>query len=107
MKAKSNVYVAAVRVLAAITPGGVNSSCYVNILGGLLLGCCTMRYATFDVNVFEVGLLEAIRSPKYIAAKECLMTVQPEKERYSACVCYNCEKRLLRERAGLAFELKV
>ena len=33
---------------------------------GRLLGCCTRRYATFDVNVSEVGLIKAIRSKKYI-----------------------------------------
>ncbi|MBR3298411.1 MAG: radical SAM protein [Clostridia bacterium] len=40
---------------------------------GRLLGCSRNRYATFDVNVFEVGLAKALRSPGYIAAKECLL----------------------------------
>lgn len=73
---------------------------------GRLLGCCTRRHATFDVNVFEIGLIEAIRSPKYILNKECLMTVHPEKARFSSCTCYACEKRIARERAGIAFSLK-
>ena len=72
---------------------------------GRLLGCCTRRYATFDVNVFEVGLVRAIRSAKYIEAKECLLTVHPDRERYSSCTCYDCETRKKREQAGLAFEL--
>ena len=73
---------------------------------GRLLGCCTRRYATFDVNVFEVGLIEAIRSPKYILNKECLLTVYPDEERYSSCTCYACGTRLQREKAGIAFSLK-
>lgn len=72
---------------------------------GRLLGCCTRRYATFDVNVFEVGLIEAIRSPKYILNKECLMTVHPDKERFSSCTCYSCPTRLKREESGIAFKI--
>ena len=73
---------------------------------GRLLGCCTRRYATFDVNVFEVGLIEAIRSPKYILNKECLTTVHPDYERYSSCTCFACTSRLLREKAGIAFDIE-
>lgn len=73
---------------------------------GRLLGCCTRRFATFDVNVFETGLIAAIRSPKYILNKECLMTLHPEKDRFSSCTCFACAKRIARERAGIAFSLK-
>lgn len=72
---------------------------------GRMLGCCTRRYATFDINVFEVGLIEAIRSPKYIEAKECLMSVHPDKEKYGLCTCWDCPTRKKRENAGLAFKL--
>ncbi len=72
---------------------------------GRMLACCTRRYATFDINVFEVGLIEAIRSPKYIEAKECLMTVHPDKEKYGSCTCWDCPTRKKRENAGLAFKL--
>ena len=72
---------------------------------GRMLGCCTRRYATFDVNVFEVGLEAAMKSPKYMQAKECLLTVNPDKEKYGACTCYNCNMRIQREKAGVALEL--
>ena len=39
---------------------------------GRLLGCCTRKYATFNVNVFDVGLIQAMWSPKYIEAKNVL-----------------------------------
>ena len=72
---------------------------------GRMLGCSAKRYATFDVNVFEMSLVEAIRSPKYIAAKECLMTVHPDKEKYGTCVCFDCPTRKLREKAEIEFKL--
>lgn len=72
---------------------------------GRMLGCCTRRYATFDVNVFEVGLEAAMKSPRYMQAKECLLTVHPDKEKYGSCTCYECGKRLQREKAGMALEL--
>ena len=70
-----------------------------------MLGCSDKIYATFDVNVFEVGLVVAIRSPKYIEAKECLMTLHPDKEKYWTCVCFDCPTRKLREKAELEFKL--
>lgn len=72
---------------------------------GRLLGCCTRRYATFDVNVFEVGLEAALRSPKYLLAKKCLTTVHPDAETYSSCMCYDCPFRRQREEVGMALEL--
>ena len=72
---------------------------------GRLLGCCTRRYACFDVNVFEVGLIKAIRSPKYIEAKECLFSVHPEKDEYGSSTCFKCNKRIKREEAGIALKL--
>jgi len=74
---------------------------------GRMLGCCTRMYATFDVNVFESGLIEAIRSPKYIEAKKCLLTVHPDKEIFGSCTCYDCPIRLQRESAGLAYDTQM
>ena len=71
---------------------------------GRLLGCCNQNYASFDVNVFEVGLIEAIRSPKYNETKKCLMTVHPDKEKYGSCPCYDCPTRITREKANQAFK---
>ena len=73
---------------------------------GRLLGCCTRKYATFNVNVFDVGLIQAMWSPKYIEAKKCLMTLFPDKKRFGSCTCYDCEKRLQREAAGTALKLR-
>lgn len=73
---------------------------------GRLLGCCDNMNAAFDVNVFEVGLINAIRSPKYSIAKKCLLTVHPDKDHYSACMCYGCKKRLKREQSGIMLEIK-
>lgn len=72
---------------------------------GRLLGCCDQKYACFDVNVFEVGLEAAMKSPKYILTKECLLTVHPDKDKYGSCICFNCERRIQREKAGVALEL--
>lgn len=69
---------------------------------GRMLGCCNRTYAAFDTNVFETGLLAAMRSPEYIEAMECLMNVHPDKEKYGSCACYDCEIRRQRETAGLA-----
>ena len=74
---------------------------------GRMLGCCNRKYATFDVNVFETGLMEAMISPKYIEAKKCLLTVHPDKEIFGACMCFNCKIRLQRESAGLAYDTQM
>ena len=72
---------------------------------GRFLGCCANEYASFDVNVFEVGLEAAMKSLKYIQAKECLLSVHPDKEKYGSCICFNCNTRIQREKAGVALEL--
>ena len=74
---------------------------------GRLLGCCTNRYAPFDINVFETGLLEAIFSPQYKLSKECLMEVHPDKEKYGTSPCFKCPTRLTREKNEQAFEVKI
>ena len=73
---------------------------------GRLIGCCCSRYATFDVNVFEVGLEAALRSTKYITKKKCVLTLNPDPNEYSSCLCYDCDKRKQRESSGLVLELK-
>lgn len=73
---------------------------------GRLLGCCTRKYAPFAINVFDVGLIEAIRSPQYIKAKECLLTIHPSKEQYGSCICFNCTSRTQREAEGIVLKLK-
>lgn len=72
---------------------------------GRLLGCCDQKYACFDVNVFEVGLEAAMKSTKYIQAKECLLSVHPDREKYGSCICFNCKRRIQREKADVALEL--
>lgn len=72
---------------------------------GRLLGCCKLMYADFGVNVFDIGLENALRSPKYIAAKECLLTLHPDEERYADCACMNCITRLRRDASGLVVNL--
>ena len=74
---------------------------------GRLLGCCLSQYATFDVNVFDTGLIEAIRSPKYIEAKKCLLTVHPDKDTFGSCTCYDCKIRRQRESIDQAYDLQM
>ena len=72
---------------------------------GRLIGCCTRHYATFDVNVFEVGIQDAIHTAKYMQAKHCLLKTYPEPAKFGECVCFNCEYRQIRERSGKALQL--
>ncbi len=39
---------------------------------GRLIGCCVLFEETFDVNVFDIGLKEALRSPAVMAARRAL-----------------------------------
>ena len=73
---------------------------------GRLLGCCNATHASFDVNVFEVGLQEALKSPEFLKAKKCLFEVNPDETEFGSCMCFDCPTRRERESAGMKLKLK-
>ncbi len=46
-----------------------------------------------------------MKSPGYMLAKGCLLTVHPDKDKYTPCTCYDCKTRIQREKVGVALEL--
>lgn len=73
---------------------------------GDLLGCCDMTKPPYGVNVFEEGLVQALKSEAFMKAKECLLTMHPRKEKFGDCVCFNCAHRKTRERYGKVLNIK-
>lgn len=57
---------------------------------GRLLGCCANFQYDFGVNVFEVGLKEALRSSKYMAAKKMLMNKCVDSTDLADVPCAKC-----------------
>jgi len=58
---------------------------------GRLLGCCCNPREDFGVNVFEVGLAEALNSPKYKYAKQMLLGKVGIPEDTKNIPCVNCK----------------
>ena len=55
--------------------------------------------------MFEVGLKEALFSPKYMKAKRCLLTNHPNPKTYEGCPCIKCGYRIIREGNNTIIEL--
>ncbi|MCI8307292.1 MAG: radical SAM protein [Lachnospiraceae bacterium] len=58
---------------------------------GRLFGCCTNYQYDFGINVFEVGLREALRDSRYMAAKKMLMNKSAECDNIADIPCSKCE----------------
>lgn len=58
---------------------------------GRLLGCCANFRYDFGINVFEVGLKEALRDSKYMAAKKMLMNQCADGVDIADIPCSKCE----------------
>ncbi|MCQ2788892.1 MAG: radical SAM protein [bacterium] len=62
---------------------------------GKLLGCCSSQISTFDVNVFEDGLLKALNHQNVLYAKQMVtdLSTPPKKEIFcSECYIYKALK---------------
>lgn len=57
---------------------------------GRLLGCCANFQSDYKVNVFEVGLREALRSSRYLTAKKMLMNVPVDNSDLADIPCEKC-----------------
>lgn len=57
---------------------------------GRLLGCCGPFRDDFKINVFEVGLENALKFPLFVNAKKSLLYDEPMS---CECPCFKCEKR--------------
>jgi len=60
---------------------------------GRLLGCCCVYTDDFGVNVFEIGLEEALNSENYIIAKKILMGKIDIPENTKNIPCASCNQR--------------
>ena len=54
---------------------------------GRLLGCCVQFKDDYGVNVFDIGLQDALISEKFAYAKQMLMNKQPSREDISCSTC--------------------
>ena len=72
---------------------------------GRVLGCCEVQYANFDINAFDCSLKEVVRSEKYRKAKQTLLIQNPGKKEFGETICYNCQRRLARQRFNKTLEI--
>lgn len=61
---------------------------------GRLLGCCEVYMEDYGVNVFDVGLRNALKSTNFIAAKKFLLSNGQHQNNNSQMPCSSCLKRL-------------
>jgi MoaA/NifB/PqqE/SkfB family radical SAM enzyme len=59
---------------------------------GRLLGCCVMYMGDFGVNVFDVGLEQALKSEKFSYAKQMLMNKAEKRADIHCSTCYQYQK---------------
>lgn len=59
---------------------------------GKLLGCCELFEYDYNVNVFEVGLKNALNDPIYLNTKKMLLKQKYDKNFSNSIPCLNCKK---------------
>jgi hypothetical protein len=68
---------------------------------GRLLGCCSVFNDDFGVNVFEVGLKNAINSENYKYAKKMLMGKVAIPKNAKNIPCIDCEEYKIMQETGI------
>ncbi len=69
---------------------------------GRLLGCCNLYKEDYEINVFDVGLREALSSFRYIAAKKYMLFRENSENATFPCLLCNTNKKMLLANTNLS-----